>query len=256
MVPVLTAAARDGEHHLVTEDESWFFLSYSPRRMWTLGRDDVATKPRYDVHTKKFMRTLIWNPLGFHVLDKLPIGGKMDSDYFTTNILESLEQKVILTGRNPHVKWLTIQVDNGSIHMARTIEEYIRQQNMTRLQHPPYSPDFASSNFYLFLTIKEKPKDIQMADEEDLFYRLEDILNRISRKELDEVFGTWINRLMIVSYSPLYHEAYIFPRGSHILTMIFGWRKGLPTIRYLNSVDLLNMNNHIIHVRGLLMSFH
>jgi hypothetical protein len=42
----------------------------------------------------------------------------------------------------------------------------------------------------LFLTIKEKPKDIQMTDEEDMFYRLQEILTRISRKELDMVFGT------------------------------------------------------------------
>jgi hypothetical protein len=51
----------------------------------------------------------------------------------------------------------------------------------------------------LFPTIKEKLKDIQMADEEDLFYWLQDILNSISRKELDQIFGTWINRFMIVS---------------------------------------------------------
>jgi transposase len=31
MIPVLTAAVRDGWHHLVTGDESWFFLSESPR---------------------------------------------------------------------------------------------------------------------------------------------------------------------------------------------------------------------------------
>jgi hypothetical protein len=55
-------------------------------------------------------------------------------------------------------------------------------------------------------TIKEKPKDIQMADEEDLLYRLREILNSISAKELDQIFGTWINRLMIVNRGD---EAYI-----------------------------------------------
>jgi hypothetical protein len=51
----------------------------------------------------------------------------------------------------------------------------------------------------LFPTIKEKPKDIQMADEEALFYRLQAILHSISCEVLDKVFVTWINRLMIVS---------------------------------------------------------
>jgi hypothetical protein len=38
-----------------------------------------------------------------------------------------------------------------------------------------------------------------MIDEEDLFSGLQEILNLISRKELDKVFRRWINRLMIVS---------------------------------------------------------
>jgi hypothetical protein len=33
MLPVLHAAERDGLHHVVTGDESKFFLNISPRRM-------------------------------------------------------------------------------------------------------------------------------------------------------------------------------------------------------------------------------
>jgi hypothetical protein len=118
------------------------------------------------------MFPVVWNPLGFHVVDKLRNGAKMESDCSTTNVLGPLEQKIFPTGRNPHVKRLTIHLDNCSIHTSGTTEEYIRQHNMIRLQHHPYSPDVAPSDFYLFSTITEKPKDIQMADEEDLFWRL------------------------------------------------------------------------------------
>jgi hypothetical protein len=55
-------------------------------------------------------------------------------------------------------------------------------------------------DFSLFPTIKERLKNIQMVEEEDLFYRLQELLNGISCKELDQVVGTWINRLMIVSH--------------------------------------------------------
>jgi predicted transcriptional regulator len=44
MIAVLLSAEKDGWHLLVTRNESWFFLSYSPRRMWTLKRDDIASK--------------------------------------------------------------------------------------------------------------------------------------------------------------------------------------------------------------------
>jgi hypothetical protein len=70
---------------------------------------------------------------------------------------------------------------------------------MMRLKHRPYSPDLAPGDFYLFPPIKEKRKDIRMVDEGDLFDRLHELWKAIPRKELDKVFGTWINRLMIVS---------------------------------------------------------
>jgi hypothetical protein len=148
-----------GSFHLILDAE-W---GPSPEMTSLQSRGSIIAQ-------KKFMFTVLWNPLGFHAVDKLRTGAKMESAYFTTNILGRVEQKVFPTGRNPHAKPLTIHLDSCSIHTSRTTEEYIRQDNMIRVQHPPYSPDLASSDFYLFPTIKEKLKDIQMADEEDLFY--------------------------------------------------------------------------------------
>jgi hypothetical protein len=51
ILPFLHVAERDGEHHHVTDDELWFFFNISPRRMWTLSRDDMVIKPRHDVQS-------------------------------------------------------------------------------------------------------------------------------------------------------------------------------------------------------------
>jgi hypothetical protein len=87
----LHAAERDGWHDFVTGDESWFFFDTSSRRMETLSRDDVAIKPRQQMHSKKSMFTIIWNPNGFYVVDRLPNDIKMNIDYFVTNLIISLE---------------------------------------------------------------------------------------------------------------------------------------------------------------------
>jgi hypothetical protein len=44
VVPFVHVAESDEWHHLVTNDESWFFLDILPYRMWTLSRDDLVTK--------------------------------------------------------------------------------------------------------------------------------------------------------------------------------------------------------------------
>jgi hypothetical protein len=82
MLPFLHAAKRDGWHHPVTDDKSWFFLDISSHRMWTLSRDYMIIKPRHDIQSIKFMFTIIWNPHGFHVVDKLPNDTKKNSNFF------------------------------------------------------------------------------------------------------------------------------------------------------------------------------
>jgi hypothetical protein len=104
MLPLLLAAQRDGWHHLVTGDESWFVFDTSPRRMRTLSRDNVAIKPRQQIQSKKFMFTIIWNPTGFYVVDRLPNETKMNSAYFVTNLIAPFKQAIFLRGRAPHQK--------------------------------------------------------------------------------------------------------------------------------------------------------
>jgi hypothetical protein len=75
------------------------------------------------------MFTVIWNPFGFQVVDKLPTGTKMNSDYFTTNILEPLEQKIFPNGRKPHGKRLTVHLDNCLIHTSRANEVFMAEHD-------------------------------------------------------------------------------------------------------------------------------
>jgi hypothetical protein len=104
MLPLLHAAQRDGWHHLVSGDESWFFFDTSPRRIWTLSRDDVATKPRQQIQSKKCIFMIISHRTGFGVIDRLPKDAKMNSAYFITGMLTPVEETIFPQGRAPHEK--------------------------------------------------------------------------------------------------------------------------------------------------------
>jgi hypothetical protein len=102
MLPFLYAAQRDYWHHFVTSDESWFFFNTSALRMWTLSRDNVITKLRQQIQSKKFMFPMIWNLIDFYVINRLSNNTKMNSAYFVTNIFISLEEAIFSQGRAPH----------------------------------------------------------------------------------------------------------------------------------------------------------
>jgi hypothetical protein len=106
------------------------------------------------------MFIVIGNPLGFHVIDQLPTCAKINSDYFTTNIVVPLEQKIFPDGRKLNIKRLTIRLDSCSIHTSRATEIYATEHNVIRLKHSPYSPDLAPSDFDFFPITKERLTDI------------------------------------------------------------------------------------------------
>jgi hypothetical protein len=165
----LHAAERDSWHHLVTGDESWFFFDISPRRMWTLSRDDVAPQPRQQIQSKKFMFMIIWNPTGFYVVDRLPNDTKMNSDYFVTNILISLEQMIFPCRRASHEQRLVVSVDNCSVRTSRGSTDWPEKYGIYRVPDQFYSPNLATSDLYLFSTVKEKLDRIHLADEDQFF---------------------------------------------------------------------------------------
>jgi hypothetical protein len=155
MIPVLETAAKDGRHHLVTGGELWFFLSNLPLRVWTLPRNKVVTKPRRDIQTAKCMFTVMWNPLGFHMINDFPTGASLNNEYFTTNILARLEEKTLTERITAHAKRLIVHMDNCRIRASGATEDYIKQSNKMRLQHPTYSPDLALGDVHLFLSVKK-----------------------------------------------------------------------------------------------------
>jgi hypothetical protein len=153
----------------------------------------------------------------------------MNSDYFITNILETLEYKIFPNERKPHANRLTIHLDNRWIHTSGASEVFIAEHNIIWLKHPPYPPDLAPSDFYLFPTIKERLTDIQMADEEDLLCRLRELLNEIPVRELRKLFDPWIKRPTAVTrgMEATYLKKENYFRGLQLLTVRFSWRTDL-----------------------------
>jgi hypothetical protein len=65
----------------------------------------------------------------------------------------------------------------------------------------PYSPDLALSDFSLFPTMKEELEQIQVADEDQFFESLQEILRNIDQKELHGVFQALVRRVQKANQS-------------------------------------------------------
>ena len=199
MLPVLEAAAENDWRYFATGDESWFFLQRAPKRMWTLEKADVLEKPRLTIQARKLMFTILWSPHGFHVVDSLPDGATMCSTYFTDIILAQTAAAFFPAGRRKRSQTVTLHLDNCSIHRSRVTKDFMEQNGMESMPHPPYSPDLAPSDFFLFPLIKNRLDQFECNDPDDLFEAISEILGTLQTDDLRRVFQRWIERVAIMA---------------------------------------------------------
>ena len=55
-------------------------------------------------------------------------------------------------------------LDNAPAHSALHVRQFLAQKMVTVLDHPPYSPDLAPVDFFLFLHLKAAIKGACFAD--------------------------------------------------------------------------------------------
>jgi hypothetical protein len=64
---------------------------------------------------------------------------------------------------------------------------------MKSTPYPPYAPDLAPSNFYLFGYVKRCLADLSFEDADQLLAAVEDILEGIEKVTLQAVFLEWMD---------------------------------------------------------------
>ncbi len=77
--------------------------------------------------------------------------------------------------------------------MHQSVITYLNEQKMTIINHPPYSPDLAPSDFWLFNRIKTSLTDHTSA--ESLVSQITSIVEDIPRSEYQKTFNKWIERM-------------------------------------------------------------
>jgi hypothetical protein len=183
-------------HDIVTLDEAWFYFKTDYETIWLPPGVAPPQRERHTIASKKMMITIVWNPSGFHVIRALPKGAKFNADYYMSEILTPLLQwrsrQVGATDRK-----LIVHADNARPHTAKKVDQFFRDHGLLRAAHPPYSPDLAPCDFYLFGYIKGKLQGQCFDDGEQLLRAIDAICQAIEKVTLENAFRNWEERLSV-----------------------------------------------------------
>ena len=132
---------------IVTMDEKWVGFSnpYKHNEWLSKGQKSSGT-PVKDFRKEKRMLVVFWKRTGIVHYEFLPKGRTMKATLYC-KILERVCRRL------PNGNRIVLQHDNAKPHTAN-LTKWLQDAGWDVLEHPPYSPDLAPSDYHLFRSME------------------------------------------------------------------------------------------------------
>ena len=115
----------------------------------------------------KVMATVFWDSKGVLMVDYKPAGISITGAYYA-DLMKQLRTAIKEKRRGKLSQGVLLLHDNAPVHKSRIAQAAIRECKFEQLNHPPYSPDLAPSDYYLFRNLKSHLRGIRFPDDDDL----------------------------------------------------------------------------------------
>ncbi|GBP27465.1 Mariner Mos1 transposase [Eumeta japonica] len=134
---------------------------------WTKKRERPPKKFKVQKSALKLMATIFWDSEGVLLIDYLPKGTIMNGQYYT-NLLAQAREAVEQKRRGKLSRGVLFLQDNASVHTARVSRQALKDTGFSEIDHPPYSPDLAPSDYFLFSNLKKELRGRRFIDDNQM----------------------------------------------------------------------------------------
>jgi len=142
-------------------DETWLY-HYDPGTKqqsmdWQHSSSPHPKKSRVQKSTGKFHASIFWNQDGILLIDYLPKGQTINKEYYSSLLVQLKD--ILKEKRHGKVtKGVLFLHGNALAHQALATQKKLSYLGFQCLDHPPYSPDLAPSDYHLFPELKKNWK--------------------------------------------------------------------------------------------------
>lgn len=171
---LLTRYRHDKENflaRLVTIDESWIYHydveTKIQSKEWTHRGSPPPRKFKMQPSAGKVMLTVFWDAEGVILVDFLQKGATITGAYYA-NLIPKLRDAIKEKRRGKLRKGVLLHQDNAPSHRSAIATAVIAQAGFELVEHPPYSPDLAPSDYRLFPKLKEHLRGKRFSSNNDV----------------------------------------------------------------------------------------
>ncbi|CAH1969142.1 unnamed protein product [Acanthoscelides obtectus] len=121
---------------------------------------------------------------------KIPLNEQrtVTADWYTTICLP----KVIIELRK-----IILHQDNASPYTAQKTRQYLTEENVELLEHPPYSPDLSPNDFFTFPKIKNRLRGQRFQSPEEAVDAFKNAVLDLPANEWNKCFLNWFERMQM-----------------------------------------------------------
>ena len=195
MLQVLEKAKRTNYASVLTLDETPIQLQNERSEGWHSLDNPVPCYEAKSLRKKKFTLTIVWGTGGIAVVDACEGELRINSISFCQNTIAAAVDWCKNKRKIGGVESFLFHMDNAPCHNSMATKEYLEENKVVRIDHPPYSPDLAPCDFYMFGYLKNHFSNTVFNSMEDAVQQITAFLKSIPKKQLIGVFDEWRNRL-------------------------------------------------------------
>lgn len=100
------------------------------------------------------MSVVFFRTTGPLLIHALPSEATINAVYYHDQCLKSLVKKLCEQRPASTTNGIKLHHDNASPQMNSIVFDYLQRERINVMLHPPYSPDLAPSDYWLFGTLK------------------------------------------------------------------------------------------------------
>ena len=182
-------------NRIVTGDESWAH-HYEPETkrqsmQWHHIGSPSPKKFKLAPSAGKVMITVFWDIHGVLLVEYLPKGETVNSARYQVTLRKLA---VAIRRKRPNLQSVILHHDNARPHTAHATAEEIAAKGWAVLPHPPYSPDLAPSDFFLFGPLKDFLRGQKFNDDDEVKAAVRSWVRQCKPDFFADGFAQWKTR--------------------------------------------------------------
>ena len=185
---------------IVTGDETWVY-QYDPEAkqqsvVWVFLDNNPAVKFKRNRSASKQMIACFFAKFGHVVTIPLEDRKTVTAGWYVNHSLPKVFQARSKRRPRTGVRGLLLYYDNASARTAAVTLDFPSASDVQLVTHPPYSPDLAPCDWFLFLSVKWQLKGKQFQNAEDARAFIEGVVLDIPQSTWSGVIDSWFERMV------------------------------------------------------------